>query len=213
MLRIPHVLLGVFLLAGCKETRENAGDPSGSSPVPTPDSLAAPPPDDSLPSNPSTTSSKDSISEDSTELPPPEPETFQRIPIERIDSALQTYDGGDTLSIDSVGNNECIGIPLNIYRLRHGLTLEGNSYHPYALVWTFEGKFGEVLGLKPGMALDSVRARLPAPAQASDDTLVYLSEKPDGYEHEYFDARWTITTVFKQGILTKVVFTPAFDDC
>lgn len=141
------------------------------------------------------------------------PEDFDRIPISVIDKALSDYDSGDTLSIDSVDANECIGIPLNRYKMANGLLLEGNTYNIYATTWNFSGEFNPVFGLHKGMKRGEILAKLGRPAKISTDTLEYLSDKPDGYEKSYFDSRWTITLKFDSDSLRAIVFKPWFDDC
>lgn len=138
---------------------------------------------------------------------------FDRIPTRRIDSSLAAWDGGDTLKIDSIGQNECLGERLNRYRLRNGLTLEGNSYHIYATDWIFQGTFAPVLGLSPGMTRMEAERHLGRPSSRTRDSLVYLSERPDAHEAEYFDARWRIVLRFREGKLHSMVFSPSFDDC
>lgn len=140
-------------------------------------------------------------------------EAFDRIPTRAIDSALSAYDGGDTLAIDSIGQNECLGERLNRYRLRNGLSLEGNTYHLYATDWFFQGTFASVLGLTPRMTRIEVERSLGRPSSRTRDSLVYLSERPDAHEAEYFDARWRIVLRFREGKLHSMVFSPSFDDC
>jgi hypothetical protein len=138
---------------------------------------------------------------------------FDRIPTRVIDSVLSSYEGGDTLAIDSIGQNECLGERLNRYRLRNGLSLEGNAYHIYATDWIFQDTFAPVLGLAPRMTRMDAERRLGRPSSRTRDSLVYLSERPDAHEAEYFDARWRIVLRFQAGHLVSIIFSPSFDDC
>jgi hypothetical protein len=138
---------------------------------------------------------------------------FDRVPTRVIDSSLASYEGGDTLKIDSIGQNECLGERLNRYKLRNGLSLEGNTYHIYATDWIFQGAFVSVLGLSPGMTRIEAERLLGRPSSRTRDSLVYLSERPDAHEAEYFDARWRIVLRFQAGKLLSIVFSPSFDDC
>ncbi len=140
-------------------------------------------------------------------------EKFDRIPTRVIDSALSVYEGGDTLKIDSIGQNECLGERLNRYKLRNGLSLEGNTYHIYATDWIFQGAFASVLGLSQGMNRIETERLLGRPSSRTRDSLVYLSERPDGYEAGYFDARWRIVIRYQAGKLVSIVFSPSFDNC
>ncbi|HOX50482.1 MAG TPA: hypothetical protein PKY05_03270 [Fibrobacteria bacterium] len=136
-----------------------------------------------------------------------------RLPIERIDSALGAYDGGDTLSRKVVGHNDCADHDLYRYRLSNHLVLEGNAYSMYAMEWKFEGEFHPVMGLVPGMGMDQVEAVLGKPVLRRSDRMVYWSMKPDDYEAEYFDSRWKIRLGFSGDSLRTVRFQPFWDDC
>lgn len=138
---------------------------------------------------------------------------FDRIPIERIDSALAGYDAGDTLSADSVENNECLGMPVMRYRMASHLVLEGHTYNAYACTWRFSGPFRPVMGLAPGMSKDAVLQLLGRPRESGADTLIYLSKKPDDYDSSYFDSRWELRLHFRKDRLRNVLFVPFFDDC
>jgi hypothetical protein len=54
---------------------------------------------------------------------------------------------------------------------------------------------------------------LGRPSSRTRDSLVYLSERPNAHEAEYFDARWRIVLRFQAGKLLSIVFSPSFDDC
>jgi len=138
---------------------------------------------------------------------------FDRIPIDRIDDALNGYDAGDTLSRDSLYNNECLGLPVMRYRMANHLELEGHTYNIYACKWRFSGAFSPVLGLAPGMSSQAVLKLLGRPRQQAKDTLFYLSEKPDDYDSSYFEGRWELRLRFVNDKLRSVFFEPNFDDC
>ena len=138
---------------------------------------------------------------------------FDRIPIDRIDSALNGYDAGDTLSRDSIGDNACLGLPVMRYRMANHLEIEGHNYNIYACKWRFSGAFSPVLGLAPGMSSQAVLKLLGRPRQQAKDTLIYLSEKPDDYDSSNFDSRWTLELRFKKEKLKTMHFEPFFDDC
>lgn len=138
---------------------------------------------------------------------------FERIPVERIDSALAGYDAGDTLSRDSIDNNACLGLPVMRYRMANHLELEGHSYSIYASNWRFSGAFHPVMGLAPGMSRDAVLQLLGRPKESGADTLVYLSKKPDDYDSSNFESRWELRLHFRKDRLRNVLFEPFFDDC
>jgi hypothetical protein len=139
-------------------------------------------------------------------------ENFDRIPADRIDSALAAYEGGDTLSKDSIGNNECLGMPVHLTRLKNHLTLTGVD-NPYEWDWSFEGKFHPVLGLEPGMSRDRVRRQLGRPHSSSSDSMVFYSTKATDYDSANFDARWEIHIEFHGDSLKAMAFEQFYDDC
>lgn len=139
--------------------------------------------------------------------------TSPRISIERIDSALQAYDGGDTLRDTTTGSNECNGEPLQEVALQNGLHLTGSLYNIYACEWTFSGSFQPVMGLKPGMDSVEVLRLLGRPRQRTANAYRYISAPPEDREADLFEARWTLELAFEKGKLRIVTFIPSMDDC
>jgi len=139
--------------------------------------------------------------------------TSPRISIERIDSSLQAYDGGDTLRDTTTGSNECNGEPLQEVALQNGLRLSGSLYNIYACEWTFSGNFQPVMGLKPGMDSTEVLRLLGRPRQRTANAFRYVSDPPEDREADLFEARWTLELAFEKGKLRIVTFIPSMDDC
>jgi len=63
------------------------------------------------------------------------------------------------------------------------------------------------------MTVAQVQAKLGAPSFQTKGRLVYLSQKPGGYEDGDFEARWQIDLLFSGDSLQAVFFAPSFDDC
>jgi len=191
-------ILFPILLLSCKESPEKRAVPGTDSAV-TPDTITST--DPSVPEG-QAPNATDTVAED-----------FDRIPESRIDSALMTYAGGDTVSIDSIGQNECIDQRLNRYVLRNGLVLEGNTYSMYATNWLFQGSFTPVLGLARGMSAAETERVLGRPHTRRTDSLFYKSERFRGPEAEIFECRWNLLIRFEADKLKSLRFTPMFDDC
>lgn len=139
--------------------------------------------------------------------------TSQRLSIQRIDSALQAYDGGDTLRDTTTGTNECTGEPIQDVVLRNGLKLSGSLYNLYAYEWTFSGKFQPVLGLQAGMDSAQVLKLLGPPRLRTPNAFRYISAPPEEREADLFEARWSLDLLFEHGKLKVMTFIPSFDDC
>jgi len=139
--------------------------------------------------------------------------TSPRISIERIDSSLQAYEGGDTLRDTTTGSNECNGEPLQEVALQNGLRLSGSLYNIYACEWTFSGNFHPIMGLKPGMDSSEVLHLLGHPRQHTANAFRYISDPPEDREADLFEARWTLELTFEKGKLKIVTFIPSMDDC
>lgn len=199
MIRSPFLsALLPLLLLSCKESTEERNPPDTDS-LAASDTVAA---QDSSASEEQVASSTDSVIE-----------AFDRISINRIDSVLASYEGGDTVSIDSIGMNECLGQRLDRYVLRNGLVLEGNTYSMYATDWLFKGSFTPVMGLARGMSPADAERILGRPHTRGTDSLFYMSERPEGREAELFECRWSLLIRFEAGKLKSLLFTPMFDDC
>jgi hypothetical protein len=136
-----------------------------------------------------------------------------RLSIARIDSALQAYDGGDTLRDTTTGTNECNGEPIQEVVLRNGLKLSGSLYNLYAYEWTFSGKFQPVLGLQAGMDSAQVLQLLGRPRLRTPNAYRYISAPPEEREADLFEARWSLDLLFEKGKLKVMTFIPSFDDC
>ena len=139
--------------------------------------------------------------------------TSPRLSIERIDSALQAYDGGDTLQDTTTGTNECTGEPIQDVVLQNGLKLSGSLYNIYAYEWTFSGRFQPVLGLYPGMDSLQVLTLLGRPHLRTPNAFRYISGPPAERESDLFEARWSLDLLFEKGKLKVMTFIPSLDDC
>lgn len=139
--------------------------------------------------------------------------TSPRLSIRLIDSALQAYDGGDTLRDTTTGANECTGEPIQDVVLQNGLKLSGSLYNLYAYEWTFSGNFQPVLGLHAGMDTTQVLKLLGRPRLRTLNAFRYISAPPEEREADLFEARWSLDLLFEHGKLKVMTFIPSFDDC
>ena len=79
--------------------------------------------------------------------------------------------------------------------------------------YLFKDSFEDVLGISNGYTKEQVLKILGNPYSSEKNELEYISEKPEGYESEYFESRWIIKIFLNKNKVNQIRIMELFDDC
>ena len=137
--------------------------------------------------------------------------SFQRIPNKKIESFLRNYKFGKLLNSKKIGRDECNGASVTKKEYDSNTIIISLGQHRYD--YLFKDSFEDVLGISNGSAKEQVLKIFGNPYSNKKNEMEFISEKPEGYESEYFESRWRVIIHFKENKVNQIRILELFDDC